>query len=140
MPTRRWPPAESAASITGSDVRPTPVAANVAPGGQMRQAGGQRLRRPGHAAGHAHDQVDVHVPAVRRAVPVEQPGQRGQVAEVEHLVLRHDPPLLHLRVQLDDQVPRVAEHVAAEVDRAQRQRGGVGLGVEDGQPRGRAGR
>src|SRR5215218_2341390 len=35
MPTRRWPPADRAASITGSDVRPTPVAANVAPGGSI---------------------------------------------------------------------------------------------------------
>src|SRR4051794_21837748 len=34
MPTRRWPPADSAASITGIDVRPTPVAANVAPSGR----------------------------------------------------------------------------------------------------------
>ena len=75
MPTRRWPPADSAASITGSDVRPTPVAAKVAPSRQERQAGGQRLRRAGHAAGHAHDEVDVHVAAVRRPVPVEQPAR-----------------------------------------------------------------
>jgi hypothetical protein len=43
------------------------------------------------------------------------------MAQVEDLVLRDDAALLHLRVQLDDEVPGVAEDVAAEVDRAQRQ-------------------
>src|SRR3954451_21042985 len=39
MPTRRWPPDDSAASMTGRDVRPMPVAAKVAPSGRNgRQA------------------------------------------------------------------------------------------------------
>ena len=41
MPTRRWPPAASAASATGSVVRPIPVADQVAPGRQRL-----RRRRP----------------------------------------------------------------------------------------------
>ena len=49
--------------------------------GQVAQrllAGDQRLRGAGHAAGHAHHEVDVHVPAGRQAVLVEQALQRGR--------------------------------------------------------------
>ena len=38
MPTRRWPPAASAANMTGSEVRPIPVADQVAPAGSAATA------------------------------------------------------------------------------------------------------
>src|SRR5262252_5903423 len=38
MPTRRWPPAASAANMTGSVVRPIPVADQVAPSGSAETA------------------------------------------------------------------------------------------------------
>src|SRR3712207_7799991 len=41
------------------------------------------FRSPRHAAGHTHDEVEVHVPTVRRAVLVQQPLQRRQRSE-EH--------------------------------------------------------
>src|SRR3954463_115010 len=114
MPTRRWPPADSAASITGSDVRPTPVAAKVAPGGSSGRQAASACVVPGMPPGTPMTRSTctwppcggaVPGPAGGRAVPVEQPLQGGQLPEVEHLVLRDDPPLLHLGVQLDDEVP-----------------------------------
>ena len=134
MPTRRWPPADRAASATGSVVRPMPVADQEQPAGSAGDRGDQRRGRAGHAAGDAHDQVAVDLAAVGRAVGVQQPVQRGHVAEVEQLELRDDLGGLGALVELDHERPRVLEDVVAEVDRAAGQRARVRLGVEDPQP------
>ena len=134
MPTRRWPPADSAASATGSDVRPMPVADHEQPAGQRGDGGDQRRGGAGHAAGDAHDQVAVDLAAVRRAVGVEQPVHGGHVAEVEQLELRDHLGGLGALVELGHERPGVLEDVVAEVDGAAGQRAGVRLGVEDPQP------
>src|SRR5256714_4318089 len=101
---------------------------------QVAQAGDQGFGGTGHAAGYTHDEVDVDVLAVRQAVLVEQPAQRGELAEVEDLVLGHDAPVAHPGVQLDDELPAVEEDAVAEVDGTHRAGRHVRLGVEHAQP------
>ena len=50
MPTRRWPPADRAAYITGRLVRPMPVADQVAPSGSASTAATSEPRVARHAA------------------------------------------------------------------------------------------
>ena len=72
------------ASMTGSVVRPMPVAEKVVPSGRSpAPAATSAWRGARHAARHAHHEVDVHVPAVRQAVLVRaaaagRPGGRGR--------------------------------------------------------------
>ena len=74
------------------------------------------------------------VAAVRRAVLVQQPPHRRDVAQVEQLELRHDLALAHREVQPLDELPRVHEDVGAEVDRAAGEAGAVRVGVEHAEP------
>jgi hypothetical protein len=67
-------------------------------------------------------------------VRLQQPVQRGDVAEVEQLELRHHLQLLAELVQLGDERPGVEEDVVAEVDRAHGQRARVGRCLEHPQP------
>ena len=87
-----------------------------------------------HRAGHPGHEVDVHPPAERQPVGVEQPAQGVHVAEVEQLELRHHLALLRLHVEVAHEPPGVEEHVVAEVGRAAGERARVGLGVEHGEP------
>ena len=57
----------------------------------------------------------MHVTAVRRAQVIEQPVQRGYLAQVEQLELRHDPSGLGARVQLTHERPRVGEHLVPKL-------------------------
>src|SRR5262249_52606253 len=114
MPTRRWPPADSAASLTGSVVRPIPVADHVAPRRPGRQRRNRLHERGGvarHATGDPHHQVTVDMTAVRGAEVAEQPVEGGHVTEVEEFELGHDAPFLGPRIELADEGPRVAEHL-----------------------------
>ena len=134
MPTRRCPPAESAANITGSVRASDPGRRPRRPARQRRNRGHQRLDRARHPPGHPHDQVAMDLTAVRRAMGVEQPVHRRHVADVEQFELRDDLADLCLLVELDHERPRVHEDVVAEVDGPAGQRAGVGLGLEDPQP------
>ena len=87
-----------------------------------------------HPAGDAHDEVAVHLAAVREPETIKQSVQRGNVTEVEQLELGDDLSLLGERVELLDERPGVHEHPVAEVHRAHRQRAGVRLGVEHAEP------
>ena len=51
MPTRRWPPADRAASATGSDVRPMPVADQEHPAGSAATAATSASAVPGMPPG-----------------------------------------------------------------------------------------
>ncbi len=105
MPTRRWPPSDSAASITGSVVRPMPVADQEAPSGSASTAATSAAAVPGMPPGTPITRSQCTCPPYGSAVLVEQPVQRGDVAEVEQLELRHDLALLGQLVELDHERP-----------------------------------
>ena len=59
--------------MTGIVERPMPVAEKVVPAGRSRIARSHATSAavvPGHPAGHAHHQIDVHVATGRQAVAV----------------------------------------------------------------------
>ena len=136
MPTRRWPPAASAAAAIGRWLRPIPVADQL-----VTSAAAARPRRAARPACRAYrpgtpvTKSTCTLPPIRQPVTASmQPAQRGHVPEVEQLELGDDLALLGLAVELDHERPRVEEDVVAEVRRAAGQRAGVRLGVEHGEP------
>ena len=79
IPTRRWPPAASAAAAIGRCAAPDP---GGRPAGdlrrQQRDPGEQRGRRPGHTPGNPGHEVHVHLAPEGQPLLVEQPPQRAR--------------------------------------------------------------
>ena len=88
------PPEVTSWSATGIGRGHLPIlAAALSAGGHP----GEQGRGAGHRAGHAGDEVDVHLAAVGQAALVDEPAQGVHVAQLEQLELGHDLALLGLR-------------------------------------------
>ncbi len=131
MPTRRWPPLLSDARATARVERPMPVADHdVTAAGSASTAATRASAVPGIPPGTPITRSTCTRPPYGAPYRSQQPLQRGDMAEVEELELRHHLALLAELVELGDERPRVREDVVAEVGGAHGQAAGVRLRVE----------
>ena len=131
MPTRRCPPADSAAAMIG---RCAAADAGRRPRGhlgrQHRDPGEQRGVVAGIPPGTPVTKSTWTFPPNGRPWASMQPVQRRDVAEVEQLELGHDLALLRLHVEVGHEGLGVEEDVVAEVGRTAGQGARVRVGVE----------
>ena len=73
------------------------------------------------------------LPAERQPLGFQQASQGRHVAKIEELELGNDLQLMAAPEELNDEAPRVHEHVGTEIDRATGEGAGIRERVEDRQ-------